>query len=103
MNSYRQSLYVAIIRVAANILMVGALFFAMRRASRQISLPSEVTFCLYFFGLTFAIWILAWRLTKWVKRTWPAAEESLIHLPGLGETLVRWSVADNSDKCRISR
>ncbi|MDE5832993.1 MAG: hypothetical protein K2H64_08420, partial [Desulfovibrio sp.] len=89
MNSYKQSLYKTLIRIAANLVMVGALFFGMYRASRQIALPSEAVFCLYFFGITIPAWILAYCLIRWVKNNWPAEEESLISLPGLGQTLVR--------------
>lgn len=98
MNSYKQSLYTCIIRICANIAMVCALFFAMYQASRQISWPSEAVFCLFFFGFTIPIWLCAWALTKWVRRSFPAEQESLVSIPGLGSTLVRWTVLTTNAK-----
>ena len=92
MNSYKQSLFRGLIRVAANLAMLGALFFGMYQASRQIAFPSEIIFCLYFFGITIPAWIVAYYLTRLVKNIWPAEEESLVVIPGKGPTLVRWSV-----------
>ena len=50
MNSYKQSLYVGLIRVMANLLMLGAVFLSMYRASQWSSWPSEAVFCCWFFG-----------------------------------------------------
>ena len=48
MNSYKQSLYVGLIRVMANLLMLGAVFLSMYRASQWSSWPSEAVFCCWF-------------------------------------------------------
>lgn len=103
MNSYKQSLYICVIRVIANIIMLGALFFAMYMAFRAIAWPAELVFCLYFFGITIPVWILAWLIVKFIRKTWPAEYESLVSLPGLGVTLVRWNRAEKNDKCKLWR
>lgn len=100
MNSYKQSLFTGIIRICANLLMVGSVFLAMYAASRHVAWPSEATFCLFFFGITIPVWTVAWLLTKWVRRVWPAEQESLVNLPRLGHTLVRWSVVNPGDRKR---
>lgn len=96
MNSYKQSLYIALIRICANILMVGAVFLAMYQASRWPSWPSEAVFCLFFFGLSIPGWLLAWHLTKLVRRLFPAERQSLINLPGLGEQLISWRLINEN-------
>lgn len=103
MNSYKQSLYRGLIRVFANLVMVGALFFGMYQASRQIAFPSEVIFCLYFFGITIPAWIAAYYLNRMVKNIWPAEEESLVVIPGEGPTLVRWTVISEAERRGILR
>ena len=62
MNSYKQSLYVGLIRVMANLLMLGAVFLSMYRASQWSSWPSAV-FCCWFFGITVPVWTGAFYLT----------------------------------------
>lgn len=94
MNSYKQSLYTAVIRVSANLVMLAAVFVAMRQASRWPSWPSEAVFCLFFFGLTIPCWALAWQLIRFVKRRYPAEQRSLIKLPGLGEQLISWKLGE---------
>ena len=101
MNSYKQSLYSGIVRIAANLVMILALFHAMYRASRDISSPSEIVFSLHFFSVVIPVWIGAYFLTRWIRSAWPAEAESLVSLPGWGETLVRWSLSEKSGDCRI--
>ena len=94
MNSYKQSLYAGIIRILANVLMVGALFFAMRMAARPSPWPSEAVFCTWFFGITIPVWVAAWFFTRRIRRHYPAEFESLVELPRKGPQLVRWRVLD---------
>lgn len=102
MNSYKQSLYVAIIRILANVLMVGAVFFAMYQASRWHVWPSEAIFCLCFFCITIPTWIIAWRLTKLVRRIYPAEFQSLVSIPRMGEQLVSWRVLEHDRRLFIA-
>lgn len=94
LNSYKQTLYICIIRIAANIIMVGSVFLAMYQASRWHFWPSEAVFCMCFFGITIPVWILAWRLTKLVRKIYPAEFQSLVPIPGHGEQLVSWHVKE---------
>lgn len=97
MNSYKQSLYTALVRICANLLMVCAIFLAMYEASRQPAWPSEAVFCLVFFGITIPVWICAWQLGKWIRRRWPAEPRSLVEMPGLGNQLVAWRVLEGPE------
>lgn len=94
MNSYKQALYIALIRICANIIMLLAVFLAMYQASRWPSWPSEAVFCLFFFGLSIPGWIIAWQLTKMIRRLFPADQQSLVQLPGLGEQLISWRLSE---------
>lgn len=96
MNSYKQSLYAAVIRIVANLLMVGAVFLAMRQASLPSAWPSEAVFCAWFFGITVPVWCLAFVCTRRVRRSFPAEYESLVDLPGRGPQLVRWRVNESA-------
>lgn len=98
MNSYKQSLYAGIIRIAANVLMVGAVFWAMREAAQPSAWPSEAVFCAWFFGLTIPLWVVAFLLTRRIRRAFPAEYESLVELPRLGSQLVRWRVLAQSSR-----
>lgn len=95
MNSYRQSLYSGIIRVAANALMVAAVFLGMYQSSRSGG-ASELVFCAWFFGVTVPAWACAFWLTRKIRQLYPAEFQSLVELPRLGQRLVRWQVADTS-------
>ena len=101
MNSYRQSLYTAIVRISANVIMLGAVFLAMFQASRWPDWPSEAVFCLFFFGITIPVWIAAAFLTRYIRRRWNALPQSLVKLPGLGEQLVTWQVANARNAPRL--
>ncbi|MBO4301247.1 MAG: hypothetical protein J5861_06555 [Desulfovibrio sp.] len=94
MNSYRQALYTGIIRIVANILMVVALFWAMYQASRSAG-AVELVFCAWFFGMIIPLWIVAFFLSRVVRRKFPSEFQSLVSLPGRGPSLVYWRVADS--------
>jgi hypothetical protein len=93
MNSYRQTLYSGIIRVAANAIMVAAVFVGMYQSARSAG-ASELVFCAWFFGITVPTWAGAFWLTRQVRRKYPAEFQSLVELPRLGQRLVRWQVAE---------
>lgn len=104
MNSYKQSLYVGLIRVMANLLMLGAVFLSMYRASQWSSWPSEAVFCCWFFGITVPVWTGAFYLTRLIRRRFPAEHESLIELPRKGRQLVRWRVLEEAwGTCLLAR
>ena len=95
MNSYRQTLYSGIIRVAANAIMVAAVFVGMYQSAHS-SGASELVFCAWFFGITVPTWAGAFWLTKKVRQVYPAEFQSLVELPRLGQRLVSWHVAETS-------
>jgi len=94
MNSYKQSLYVALVRITANIIMVAAVFFAMYQAARWPGWSSEAVFCLLFFGITIPVWTGAWLVIKWIRKRWPGLAQSMVCLPRIGNQLVAWRVLD---------
>lgn len=94
MNSYKRALYSSLIRIGANIVMVGAVFVAMYQAARWPGWPSEAVFCLLFFGITSPAWILAWLLTKKTRAAFPDLSTSMVPLPGRGRQMVRWRVRE---------
>ena len=95
MNSYKESLYIGLVRIMANILMIGALFLAMYNASHSYG-SSMLTFCAWFFGVTIPVWILAWYLIKFIRSKGESRYESYILLPNHSEpTLVHWEVLGN--------
>ena len=95
MNSYRQTLYSSIIRVAANVIMVAAVFVGMYQSAHSAG-DSELVFCAWFFGITVPVWAGAFWLTRRVRQKYPAEFQSLIELPRLGQRLVTWNVAEES-------
>ena len=103
MNSYKQSLYAGIIRILANVLMVGAVFLAMREAAKPSPWPSEAVFCAWFFGITIPLWLAAYLLTRRIRRHFPAEFESLVELPRKGPQLVRWRVLDEAGRLAPAR
>lgn len=96
MNSYRQSFYVGLIRIMANILMLCAVFVAMYFSAGPGVWPAEAVFCAVFFGITIPVWTIAFWLTRMIRRMFPAAAESMVDLPGRGPCLVRWQVRDSA-------
>lgn len=95
MNSYRQTLYSSMIRVAANAVMVAAVFVGMYQSARSAG-ASELVFCAWFFGITVPVWAGAFWLTKRVRRMYPAEFQSLVELPRVGQRLVSWQVGEAS-------
>ena len=95
MNSYRQTLYSGSIRVAANAIMVAAVFVGMYQSAHSAG-DSELVFCAWFFGITVPVWAGAFWLTRRVRQKYPAEFQSLIELPRLGQRLVTWNVAEES-------
>ena len=95
MNSYRQTLYSGIIRVAANAIMVAAIFVGMYQSAHSVG-ASELVFCAWFFGITVPAWAGAFWLTRKVRQMYPAEFQSLVELPRLGQRLVTWNVAEES-------
>ena len=91
MNSYKQSFYIRLVRIAANALMLCAVFIGMYMSARG-RLPVEAGFSLWFFGITVPVLAGAALLTRFIKKRFPAEEESLVNLPGRGPVLVRWRV-----------
>ena len=98
MNSYKQTLYSSLIRITANLIMIGAIFFAMYQARRWPGWSSETVFCLFFFGITIPVWLAAWQLVRLVRRIWPAEFRSLVAIPGRGEQLVSWRVLSPEER-----
>jgi hypothetical protein len=68
----------------------------MRLAPKMGSLSTEAGFCLWFFGLTIPLWIITFRLTRYLKKRFPAEHESFVDLPRLGRQLVRWRVREKA-------
>jgi hypothetical protein len=93
-NSYKQSLYTGVIRIVANVSMLGVAFLSMYQAARG-PWPAEIGFCIWFFGLTVPLWASAFCLTRFVRKRFPAQCESLVELPGQGRQLVRWEVRES--------
>ncbi|MDR3320175.1 MAG: hypothetical protein LBS77_04450 [Desulfovibrio sp.] len=93
MNSYKQSFYIGLIRILANVFMFIAVFVGMYMASRG-PWPVEAGFSIWFFGISVPVWTGAILLTRFVKKRFPAEEESLVDLPRRGLSLVRWRVLE---------
>ncbi|MBQ7617286.1 MAG: hypothetical protein IJS50_00265 [Desulfovibrio sp.] len=97
MNQYQEAIWLGAIRIAANLLMVGALFVAMYFASQSFG-SSMLTFCLWFFGITVPVWFVAISLSKRIRRQRARDNQSMILLPNAKEPcLVEWKV------CRKAR
>ena len=103
MNSYKQSFYAGLVRILANVLMLGAVFLAMHRAAQPSPWPSEAVFCAWFFGITIPVWAGAYLLTRRIRRHFPAEFESLVELPRRGPQLVRWRVQDEAARTAPAR
>ncbi len=92
-NAYKRTVRLIIIRVAANVLTVGAVVLAMYMSWLH---PSEglLVFCQWFFGITIATWFAAAKLSMRVRTVYADKDEGLVRLPGRRrDTLMRWSVA----------
>ena len=95
MSRYTEAVLVGLIRIIANLLMIGAIFVAMYFASTGYG-SGMLTFCSWFFGITVPVWVLALYLTKYVRRKAGASNQSFILLPGCeSPCLVEWKVCGN--------
>ncbi|MDD4701339.1 MAG: hypothetical protein PHI96_03880 [Desulfovibrio sp.] len=102
MNSYKQHLYISCIRIAANMLMVAAVFMAMYHSSQSIN-SAELVFCAWFFGISVSVWASAFWLTRQVKRRFPAEGQSMVQLPRKGLSLVSWRVLESSSRSLLAQ
>lgn len=97
MNAYKLAFYSGMVRVAANVLMLGAVALGMYQASLQPDQSLSV-FSAWLFGLLVPIWGMVWGLTRWLRRRYPVVQEgpdvTRVALPGKGETRVRWKIVD---------
>lgn len=94
-NSYKLAVWSATVRIAANLLMLAAVFFAMYKASRTGTALS--TFSMWFFGATVPVWFVAGRILKWLRRRFPAEDTTFVALPGRKPALVRWAVREEPE------
>ncbi|MDO5484229.1 MAG: hypothetical protein Q4F27_04905 [Desulfovibrionaceae bacterium] len=96
MNSYKRSLYCGMVRIIANVLTLGAVFLAMYRVSYSSS--AMLTFCLWFFGCSIPVWLMAARLSRAIRCRYPAEDQSFMELPGHRPCLVTWRVMDSDER-----
>ncbi len=90
-HAFKRALWSGVVRVAANVLMLAAVFFAMYQASLRPG-SSLTTFSLFFFGITVPLWLGAGWLLRFIRRRFPCEEATLVALPGRKPALVRWRV-----------
>lgn len=101
MNSYKRSFYTGVVRIAVNLLTVGAIFLAMYKVSTSNS--AMLTFCLWFFGCAVPLWFAAFRLNRWIRERFPAEDQSFMELPGHKAALVTWRVLDADERYTLCR
>ena len=92
-NSYKRSIWLIAIRVAANVLTLGAICLAMYMSYLS---PEEalLVFCQWFFGITVVTWVIARRLCLFIRCRFADLDESMVLLPGQKhKTIMRWKVA----------
>ena len=92
-SAYKRSLYSGLVRICANVFMLGSVFLAMFQAVRSPA-GSLAVFCLWFFGLSIPAWAAAWFLIRRIHRRYPDSEASFVELPRYGRRLVSWRVLD---------
>ena len=68
-SSYKRSLYSSIVRIVANVVMIGAVFLGMYMASRS-PMSSMSTFCLWFFGISIPVWMGAFALIRKIRQVY---------------------------------
>lgn len=97
MNAYKLAFYSGMVRIAANILMLGAVALGMYQASLQPEAALSV-FSSWLFGLLVPIWGGAWLINRQLRKRYPTLEEgpdvTRVVLPRKGETCVRWTVIE---------
>lgn len=95
-NAYRRAVYLTVVRVAANLIMLGAVCLGMYMSSKHPA-SALLVFCQYFFGVTVVAWFAAGRLSSFIRRRFADADEGPVRLPGhRRECLVHWRVANAS-------
>ena len=103
--AFKRALWSGIVRIAANVLMLAAVFFAMYQASLRPG-SSLATFSLFFFGITVPLWLGAGWLLRLIRRRFPCEDATLVTLPGGKRSLLRWSVRDQAEEtpsCAFAR
>ena len=97
MNAYKLAFYSGLVRIMANVLMLGAVALGMYQASLQPEAALSV-FSSWLFGLLVPIWGGAWIMHRQLRRWYPTLEEgpdvTRVTLPGRGEIPVRWRVVE---------
>lgn len=89
--AFKRALWSGVVRVAANVLMLAAVFFAMYQASLRPG-SSLTTFSLFFFGITVPLWLGAGWLLRFIRHRFPCEDATLVTLPGREPALMRWRV-----------
>ena len=92
-SSYKRSLYCSIVRIAANVVMIAAVFLGMYMASRA-PMSSMGTFCLWFFGISIPVWMGAFALIRKIRQLYADEGATYIELPRHGASLVYWRVLE---------
>ena len=92
-SSYKRSLYSSIVRIVANVVMIGAVFLGMYMASRS-PMSSMSTFCLWFFGISIPVWMGAFALIRKIRQVYVDEGATYIELPRQGASLVYWRVLE---------
>ena len=92
-SSYKRSLYSSIVRIVANVVMIGAVFLGMYMASRS-PMSSMSTFCLWFFGISIPVWMGAFALIRKIRQVYADEGATYIELPRQGASLVYWRVLE---------
>lgn len=87
-SSYKRSLYSSIVRIVANVVMIGAVFLGMYMASRS-PMSSMSTFCLWFFGISIPVWMGAFALIRKIRQVYADEGATYIELPRAGAPV--WS------------
>ncbi|MBQ7609154.1 MAG: hypothetical protein IJU76_14485 [Desulfovibrionaceae bacterium] len=94
-SRYKEALLISIIRIVANIIMVGAIFLGMYMAQTSVG-GGMMTLCAWFFGVTIPTWIVALYLTRYVRRLARGRSVSMVVLPGSDKPcLVEWTVIES--------
>ena len=93
-NAYKRGLYSALLRIGANVIMLGAVCLGMYQAGLHPE-ASFIVFCQWFFAVTVPVWTGVFMLLRRLRRLFPLEQDSAtyVKLPRWGETLVVWQVA----------
>ncbi|MBQ3060769.1 MAG: hypothetical protein IJD16_10740 [Desulfovibrio sp.] len=100
-SSYKRSFYSGTVRIAANVLTLGAVFLAMYKVSTSSS--AMLTFSLWFFGCAIPVWVGTFQLMRYIRRRYPAEDQSYMELPGHKPALVTWRVVENDSRTLLCR